>query len=293
MSAFLLKLIALLAMIADHIGVVYQPLFDVTLLRCIGRIAFPVFLFFIAEGCRRTRNIELYLLRLGAFALISELPFDFALAQYKGVPYDIYSPFSYNLTEHQNVFFTFFLGASCVYLFQKFNEITTNLYKKFKDESIYLFYVVFVIVLVMFLTVISCIIYAGDMFNVDYGSIGVLFVFILYILPYGRKQDGKPIKLSAAGKWLRIAALFGLLYYLYIVQWIDITNLKLILEVGGIQALLDVYAIKLMLFGCISLLLLALYNNKRGRDQRWLFYLAYPLHLLVLGIIRFVYVSGR
>ncbi|MDR1558346.1 MAG: conjugal transfer protein TraX [Clostridiales bacterium] len=285
MSTFLLKLIALLVMIVDHTGVVFQPLFDVStyqLIRSIGRIAFPIFLFFVAEGCRRTSNIKLYLLRLGLFALITELPFDLALASFNRTPDGIFDLGAYNLMEDQNIFWTFFLGVLCVYLYREFNTGFKRL--------IYL----------MGIPLIVSLVYLADSvygYKIDYGAAGVLFVFILYILPYGDQEPGQPLRMSGLGKFLRIAALFCLVFYLYIISWVDLDYIGMILAESGFSMVIELlpqllsdYAVKLMFSACIALFLLSFYNNKRGMRLRWLFYAAYPLHLLVLGVIRLMYV---
>ena len=49
-----LKLIALVTMTLDHIGVVLFP--QAQWLRIVGRLAFPIFAYMIAEGCRHTAN---------------------------------------------------------------------------------------------------------------------------------------------------------------------------------------------------------------------------------------------
>ena len=50
-----LKLIALITMTVDHMGLI---LFDqFILLRIVGRLAFPIFAWMIAEGCRHTRRM--------------------------------------------------------------------------------------------------------------------------------------------------------------------------------------------------------------------------------------------
>lgn len=103
MTGFQLKLLAMLAMTADHIGAVFFP--EIPLLRWIGRLAMPVLSFFIGEGLRHTRSPRRYLLRLTGFALLSELPFD--LAFYGGIEWG-----------HQNVYFTLALGLLALWAIQ-------------------------------------------------------------------------------------------------------------------------------------------------------------------------------
>lgn len=103
MTGFQLKLLAMLAMTADHIGAVFFP--EIPLLRWIGRLAMPVLCFFIGEGLRHTRSPRRYLLRLTGFALLSELPFD--LAFYGGIEWG-----------HQNVYFTLALGLLALWAVQ-------------------------------------------------------------------------------------------------------------------------------------------------------------------------------
>lgn len=62
-----LKLIALITMTIDHIGVQLLPQF--TILRIIGRLSMPIYAFLIAEGCRHTKNKLKYLGLMAGFAL--------------------------------------------------------------------------------------------------------------------------------------------------------------------------------------------------------------------------------
>ena len=79
LTAFHLKMAALITMVIDHTAAALTlPRGVDTLMRSIGRMAFPIYAFFIAEGCRYTRSRERYMLRLGLFGLISQLPFVFA-----------------------------------------------------------------------------------------------------------------------------------------------------------------------------------------------------------------------
>ena len=76
LSGSSLKIIAVISMVIDHCA--YYLLEHGTVLyetmRCVGRIAFPVFAFLIAEGFSHTRNRQRYFLQLLAFAIISEIP---------------------------------------------------------------------------------------------------------------------------------------------------------------------------------------------------------------------------
>ena len=65
-----LKLLALVCMTCDHVGIHLLPALPI--LRCIGRLAMPVFAYMIAEGCRYTRNRLRYTLSLAAVALLCQ-----------------------------------------------------------------------------------------------------------------------------------------------------------------------------------------------------------------------------
>jgi len=100
-DAFTLKMIAAVTMLIDHVGYIFFPQY--VLLRIIGRISFPIFAFLIVEGFMHTRDVKKYIFRMIIFALITEIPFDFAF----------YGTFNWG---HQNVLVTFLLALVAMYI---------------------------------------------------------------------------------------------------------------------------------------------------------------------------------
>lgn len=75
MSSRILKIIAIITMTIDHIGL-YLMEYGTTyyyVFRAVGRIAYPLFAFFIAEGFFHSHNLKKYFLRLLAYALVVEI----------------------------------------------------------------------------------------------------------------------------------------------------------------------------------------------------------------------------
>jgi len=109
LSGSMLKLIAVISMLIDHVGAHLTPQFLTvlqigdytltlqTLMRVIGRLAFPIFAFLLVEGFLHTRSRLRYGLSLFICALISEIPWDLVQS-------------GHLLYQGQNVFFTLLLG---------------------------------------------------------------------------------------------------------------------------------------------------------------------------------------
>ena len=143
-----LKWIAVLTMIIDHVGAILFP--DQIWMRIIGRVAFPVYSYCLAEGFRHTGNYRRYLGRLALFALLSEIPFDLA---FYGVPFSF---------AHQNVFFTLTLGL-----------ILLRALKLCREQ---LLFGAGAFVLLGLL---------AEVLHTDYGAEGLLMVFAFYLAQQG------------------------------------------------------------------------------------------------------------
>lgn len=148
LDSFQLKCIAIVSMALDHTGAVLYP--SQIWLRCLGRIAFPIFCFLIVEGFFHTHDVRRYMGRLGVFALISEIPYDLA---FRGVPLEY---------AHQNVFFTLLIGIGMMVLLERNRE--------WPVKAVILFLAMWLAVLI----------------RSDYNFRGVLLIFVFYIFHESR-----------------------------------------------------------------------------------------------------------
>ena len=62
-SSFTLHILAMTLMLCDHLWATLFPAQE--WLTCIGRMAFPIFAFMIAEGYSHTSNVRNYIFKIG------------------------------------------------------------------------------------------------------------------------------------------------------------------------------------------------------------------------------------
>lgn len=171
-SGATLKWIALVTMTIDHFAAsgLYDRLvygggpggMGYLLLRCIGRLAFPIYCFLLTEGFRHTRSRERYALRLGLFALISEVPFDLASGW---VLWD---------WNYQNVFFTLLFGLLALIL-------ADPLYEKGGQRKAFFIVLGFAL--------------AAELLQTDYGFFGVAVIAAMHFL---RERETEKYLISGA-----------------------------------------------------------------------------------------------
>lgn len=144
-----LKIIAMILMLIDHTGMLFFP--QHLIFRILGRIAFPIFAFQVAEGYRHTSNQSKYLNRLFIFALISEIPFNLLTS---GSLINI---------NNQNVMFTLLFGLILIIQIDKYqkNNNRNNL-----------------IIAITYSLVLS---FLSTIFNFDYGAMGVMSVAMFFL----------------------------------------------------------------------------------------------------------------
>lgn len=246
-----IKLIALVTMFIDHFGATIVEKYVMgmppgqarnvwviiyLIMRSIGRIAFPIYIFLLVEGLKYTRSRIKYLGRLIMFAFISEIPFDIALNIY-----DMNDIKNWRFIEfgYQNVFFTLACGFAAIMcidaVFNKLNNQALNKEKKATD---------IVIKVVITLAIGAIFAYLAWLLKTDYSVFGVIAIIVMYLV------RRKPIVAMGA------------------------TCVTL-----AISSIIEIVAL-------VDMALIAKYNGEKGMNIKWLFYLFYPVHLLILGLIK-------
>ena len=96
---YLIKIIGIISMLIDHIGVVFFP--HVFLFRVIGRLSMPLFAWGIAYGYRKTKNFKIYAFRILLLAVVSQYPY-----------YILFK------NECLNICFTLVAGLFCIHIYE-------------------------------------------------------------------------------------------------------------------------------------------------------------------------------
>ena len=272
-----LKWIAIITMVIDHIGAAileqvltvhtdtmagdtYTALLYLDeVMRAIGRLAMPLFVFLLVEGFSYTRSRLKYLLRLLIFCFISEVPFDLAFylrdAQIAGGSW-----YNHN---GQNVFFTLTIGFAAMLLidcilrmrFTPQRQISLEKEAPGDGQAVTIERFLEDTGIVRAVKVIICIAVAvffillAQILNADYLGFGVLAILLAYV----------------ARMRLPAVAVMGIL----VVPLVFMDSLEAV--------------------GFVDILFIWLYNGRKGRSGwKWFFYIFYPAHLMVLFLIRYL-----
>ena len=311
-SGSTLKIIAVIAMIMDHTawfifdpllrrsGVstsgFYAPLSQLSLspvlcvlsplFHTVGRITFPIMLFALSEGVKYSKNKVKYIRNMAIFALLSEIPFNLANTK------NVFCP-ARQLTflEGQNVFITLTLSLIALLLVQKLMN-TEKLHSAVKLLSCFCPVIFFFCASWYFVKRVL----ASFGYKVDYPI--VIFFAAVSLIAYAiitRKADNeKRAKINISLLIITVAAL---------ISYVFESDYRFM----GVVAAAIIYAlrenrVKAYGMGCLYLTchtyaeagaflglpLIKLYNGKRGLRLKYLFYIAYPAHLLILYGIRLI-----
>lgn len=187
LSSNTLKIIALLSMTVDHVG--FYLCDDNYIMRAVGRIAFPIFAYMIAEGCKYTKNRALYFLRIFFVGLI----------------YQAFA-FVFERSIFLNVFITFSLSILLIY--------SIDLLKEKRGFTPFLLFT-----LLCVLTVILCFVLPrvvrGIEYGVDFGFFGIILAPLVY---YSKDRTAKLLfcalcltGVSIEVGWWQLWSLFALI----------------------------------------------------------------------------------
>lgn len=225
-----LKLIAIAAMTADHLASVIWPGYGrqwwLLLIHIFGRLAAPIFWYFIAEGWHYTHNRRKYAQRLLLLALISHFAYNFAF----GIPF---LPFQTSVFNQTSVIWPLFWGVVTLSI------LSSDKWKQWQKTA-------------------ALLVICGITFCADWSCIAVLAIVWI-------SENRGNFKRQMIGMMV-CTAMYALVYVLFIDP---------------------VYGV-IQLFTALTIPLLARYHGEKGSavGGRWLFYVYYPLHLIVCGIIR-------
>lgn len=250
-----LKLIAIITMLIDHIGVLLFP--SLTVLRQIGRIAFPIFAYHLATGFIYTKNKRKYFNRLFIFGIISQLPFMFLNYEAR------FKPFQTNVI-------LYFVYIFIILLF-------LDRYRKNKNK-IYLLIGIILIIIPQLM-----IIYIKD-FRFSYGLYGILLVLSFYYF------NNKRILILMSTLVANILYPFiEVSNYLLRNNEFSLNRLKILLMSSGDIFKLNGIYMQLQSYISIPIITLLSLKKPKFKLNKYIAYWFYPIHITILLIIRYYF----
>ena len=250
-----LKIIAIVLMTVDHVGGFLLPegSASYTVLRAIGRLAYPLFAFIIAYGCTKTRNISMYFLRLIAFAVVLQTLWAIA-----GFVYSDLTPY------FNNIFFTLAFGVLAIWIIKYMRRNAPV--KNGTDLAVFAFFA-------CVFTLVICV--GADFLQVDYGGAGVLLIVMFFVMfqvvPYGAEQNSTGgTKHHESKDWILCIAV-------PIVILVIFNTILFLLRNWEIQW-----------YSMLAAPLIWLFRPRKLKIhwlEKYFFYIYYPLHIAILCAI--------
>lgn len=186
-----LKVIALAAMTCDHVGKELLP--GRTWLQILGRLAFPIFAYMIAEGCRYTRSRSKHLRKVALLALLCQVVYFVAVGSL-----------------FQCILVTFSLSICMIYVLDHARKQNTALGWMCAGA---------VFLAIYFVSVLLPVILKGTDYAIDYGIWGILLPVAVYFAPVAMKVPVTaamlvPLCIELGGiQWYSLAAVALLALY--------------------------------------------------------------------------------
>jgi len=252
MTVFILQLIAMVAMFCDHFATGFLD--ELTILRCIGRFAFPIYALLLADTYRHIKDdpqrVDKHLKTYVLLAVISEVGYD--LLEAIPLTFD-------NAMASQNCIITLFLAF-----------LGLMAIDRWKEKPIYMWSAILLTAA------------ANYLLKANYKFVGVLLVYAFYYY----------LNHFLDKKWIQRFLFLFLIFVCYIplYHWAryDFCNLATYLEK------MTVSNICWYITHIFVAVLLSLYNGKQGyksKPYQNLYRSFYPVHLLLLGILRQIFLT--
>lgn len=233
-----IKIIACIFMLIDHIGVFIFP--NILILRIIGRLAMPLFAFFIAEGAYYTKNKIKYLSLLSITGLIIFFVVFIATKEIE-----------------INILISFSLSLIVIFLYDNIMK-----YIKLKNKKLAI------------ISALSFIIYSISLFifiafyHIEYGIFSIILPFAISLTQSKHYKNPNPSDNLIKALVFILAYIFSMIISFYKMA----PNMPL-----NIQK-----------YGIFAVFFILLYNGKRGKyNLKYLFYIFYPAHVLILYLISY------
>lgn len=261
----ILKTIAFIAMVIDHIGVYFFPFIPggvYSICRIVGRMAMPIFAYLIVQGFFHTKNYKKYVVRLGVFAVITQLAITILMVINKVyVPEYVYAKYIYT---RGNVLFSYVIGLILIKIIHE--DILVKKWDYHKNMSLKIILILVVLVTTIFIPL-------------DYGIEAVLMILLMYFVEKFRLYI--LINKSSYGANSLLLKL------------ISDEKLKVIYTflIGLVIFLIVLYFNKSW-WTLLSILPVMLYNEERGKNSnilKYLFYIIFPLQHILLYALALVF----
>lgn len=294
MTVFILKIIAIITMMLDHLSSIFGwqgwniiPSNLATYMRYLGRIVFPVFAFLIANGWRYSKDRVKYFSNVVLFAVISQIPFVLSFYPPNRMPIDInVTPFYISNILSVPVLI---YGLSTALMLMVYWYYVLN--KKFHISMLWIGMAAF---LPCILLKINYIWVLADSLNVLYTmALGMFGIYCYETLLSKNKY-----------KWWEYIILYGsfvvalLLYGTnsdYGIKGVALILLFYILKKRHLLQVIGVCIWAFVMYGfidinsaiatCAVAPILYFYNNEKGTSWKYFFYAYYPAHLSLLGLV--------
>jgi len=292
LNNFYLKLIAILSMTLDHVAlflVSFNFISDTsviyTILRILGRIALPIFIYLLYEGVKHSTNIKKYLFRLGSLSLLIYLSIVIILLV-------IENNKSLSVPYFQNIFLTLFMLVLGYYL------IFINKKKKY---YFFLIPIIGLFVISYIYEILCSLNYVNSIYKIVFDGLTLMYPlesllmfssFILINFIYEKKvfkligkENGEAYLVTSKGQMNR---------NIFMCISIVITSLLcyLLTYIEGLP-IVSFYVFETYLV--ISIPFIIFYNGELGRQNKItkrIFYLYYPIHFILIAIICLIINGG-